>query len=790
MSTATIPASAERPRGRFRLPAFASMPGGRFVDTHTTRTVRASVAERRTLADWIGFGGMMGITAVIMFVNLTASGYANEFYSAAAQAGATDWWAFLWGSLDAGNAITVDKPPAAIWLMALSVRVFGLNSFAILLPEALCGMASVWILYATIRRQWGNWAGVIAGFTLAVTPVAALMFRFNNPDALLVLLMTAATAAVMRSLEYPDTRSGNRSRTLWMALAGACIGFGFLTKQMQVFLVVPGFALVFLMASPTGLWRRIVDGLVAVLAVVVSAGWWVALTVIVPSGSRPYIGGSQTDSFLELTFSYNGLGRITGNENGAVVPGGGGSSAGGNGGGMWGQTGLTRLFDGEYGGQIAWLAPLAFAGIVIGLIVAHRARRTDLRRASALIWGAWLVVTWLTFSFMAGIFHQYYTVALAPAVAALTAIAIIGLWSKRQTFWTRAVAALLVFVNTFWAVELLGRSTWLPWLKVAVLFAGFIAGLLLLAAAVAAVPMREFRFLRTAGANRVIGVMGVVGIVLAAVALYAGPVAWTAYTVSTGHTGSIVTAGPNVTNSVGMGGGPGGGPGGGAPGGFGGPGGQNDGFGGMGMPGQDGSSSDGSSSDGSSTDNQPGNQTDGQSGTQSTPPAMPGQNDGSSTDGQSDGSSDGQSNEDDDSSSSSQPNGNGGGFGGGRGGMGGGLLGGGTASSEIVAMLQKNAGEYRWAAATTGSQNAASYQLASEQAVMAIGGFNGSDPAPTLEQFKSYVKQGLIHYYISGGGMGGNQMGGSDAASEIASWVAENYEAQTVDGVTIYDLTE
>ena len=782
MSTATIPASTERPRGLFRFPAFASMPGGRFVDTRAVRTVRASVAERRTLADWIGFGGMMTIAVVIMFVNLTASGYANEFYSAAAQAGATDWWAFLWGSLDAGNAITVDKPPAAIWLMALSVRVFGLSSFAILLPEALCGIASVWILYATIRRQWGNWAGVIAGLTLASTPVAALMFRFNNPDALLVLLMTAATAAVMRSLEYPDTRSGNRSRTLWMALAGACIGFGFLTKQMQVFLVVPGFALVFLMASPTGLWRRIADGLVAVLAVVVSAGWWVALTVIVPSGSRPYIGGSQTDSFLELTFGYNGLGRITGNENGAVVPGGGGpdgGGSGGSGGGMWGQTGLTRLFDGEYGGQIAWLAPLAFAGIAIGLIVAHRARRADLRRASALIWGAWLVVTWLTFSFMAGIFHQYYTVALAPAVAALTAIAIIGLWSKRQTFWARAVAALLVFVNTFWAVELLGRSTWLSWLKVAVLFAGFIAGLLLLAAALAAVPMREFRFLRTADANRVIGMIGVAGIALAAAALYAGPVAWTAYTVSTGHTGSIVTAGPNVTNSTGMGGGPGGGPGG-APGGFGGPGGQNGGFGGMGMPGQDGLSSDGLSSDGSSADGQ------------SAPPSMPGQNDGSvDSPSGTEGRSNNQSRGDDDSSSSSQPNGSGsGGFGGGRGGMGGGLLGGGTASSEIVAMLQKDAGEYRWAAATTGSQNAASYQLASEQAVMAIGGFNGSDPAPTLEQFKSYVKQGLIHYYISGGGMGGSQMGGSDTASEIASWVAENFEAQTVDGVTIYDLTE
>ncbi|MBT1172152.1 glycosyltransferase family 39 protein [Bifidobacterium sp. MA2] len=710
------------------------MPAGRFVDTRSVRTVRSNAAERRTTADWIGFGGMMGLTAIIMFVNLTASGYANEFYSAAAQAGSQDWWAFLWGSLDSGNAITVDKPPAAIWLMALSVRVFGLSSFAILLPEALCGMASVWILYATVRRAWGNWAGVIAGLVLATTPVAALMFRFNNPDALLVLLMTCATAAVLRSLEYPATRVGNRRRTLWMALAGACIGLGFLTKQMQVFLVVPGFALAFLVASPTGIVRRIVDGFVAVASVIVSAGWWVALTVIVPSGSRPYIGGSQTDSFLELTFSYNGLGRITGNETGAVVGGGGG---GGNAGGMWGQTGLSRLFDGEYGGQIAWLAPIAFVGIAIGLIVARHSLRTDLRRANVLAWGSWLVVTWLTFSFMAGIFHQYYTVALAPAVAALVAIALAGLWSKRDLFWARAVAALLTLVNTFWAVELLGRSTWLPWLKYVVMAAGLVATLLLIVAAAAAVPMRDMRFLRTERMTRMISVMGVVGGALAAVALMAGPLAWTAYTVSTGHTGSIVTAGPNVTNSTGMGGGPGGGMGG--PGGQGGPG------GGMGMPGQ--------SSDGQ--------------------------------DDQNDQSSDGQSQSDGSGESQNSQNGPGG-----RGGMGGGLLGGGTASSEVVSLLQKDADQYRWAAATTGSQNAASYQLASEEAVMAIGGFNGSDPAPTLEQFKSYVKQGLIHYYISGGGMGGNQLGGSDAASEIASWVAENYEAQTVDGVTIYDLSE
>ena len=737
-----------RGEGRYRLPAIASMPAGRFVDTEQPGTVRHSVATRRTIADWLGFGTMMGLSAIIMFVNLTASGYANEFYAAAAQAGSVNWWSFLWGSLDSGNAITVDKPPAAIWLMALSVRIFGLNSFAILLPQALCGIASVWVLYATIRRVWGNWAGVIAGLTLATTPVAALMFRFNNPDALLVLLMTAATAAVMRALEYPNSRVANRKRTLWMALAGVCIGFGFLTKQMQVFLVLPGFAVTFLMASPTGWLRRIADGLIAVAAVVASAGWWVLLTVLVPSGSRPYIGGSQNDSFLELTFGYNGFGRITGNETGSVVP--GGQSGGmGAGGGMWGQTGITRLLDGEYGGQIAWLAPLAFAGLIIGLIVARRSLRTDLRRASVIIWGLWMVITWLTFSFMSGIFHQYYTVALAPAVASLVAIAVTGLWSRRECLWSRVCAMLLVAGNTLWVVELLGRSSWLPWLKVAVLFVGFAATVLLAIAALAAVPMRGLRFLRLDGASHAIGVLGVTGMVLAVVALYTGPVAWTAYTVSVGHTGSIVTAGPNVARSAGMGGGPGGG---------------------MGLgPGMGG--------------NHHGPGMQGQSDGQSQPGRAPAQSDGRQLNGymQSNGQQGPSGNAQDGSSDSNAR---------GRRSGPGGLPGGGTANEEIVAMLQQDADTYRWAAATTGSQNAANYQLASEQPVMAIGGFNGSDPAPTLEQFKEYVRQGLIHYYISGDGMSGSQMGGSNAADEIAEWVAGHFEAQTVDGVTVYDLSE
>lgn len=275
-----------------------------------------SLVPARGPLDWVAVVLLMLAATFVFFWNLTASGYANEFYSAAAQAGSKSWEAFLWGSLDASNAITVDKPPASIWLMALSVRLLGLSSFAILLPQALMGVTCTYLLYATVRRVWGNAAGIVAGIVFITTPVAALMFRFNNPDALLILLMLSAAACVLRGLELPADRHGNRVRTRWYAVAGLLIGLGFLTKQFQVLLVLPGFGLAMLLLSPTTWPRRILDALVALGAMVVGAGWWVALTVLVPSGSRPYFGGSQTDSFIELTFSYNGLGRLTGNETG------------------------------------------------------------------------------------------------------------------------------------------------------------------------------------------------------------------------------------------------------------------------------------------------------------------------------------------------------------------------------------------------------------------------------------------------------------------------------------------
>lgn len=409
-------------------------------------------------------------TAVLYLWNLGASAWANAFYSAAAQAGSQDWTAWFFGSSDAANAITVDKPPAALWITGLSVRLFGLNSWSILVPQALMGVATVWLVYLAVRRaaapatgdeRLAHLGGLLAGAVMALTPVAVLMFRFNNPDALLVLLMTAAAYAVLRAIQD--------ARFRWLLLAGVLLGFGFLTKQLQVLLVVPGLAAAYLLAAPAGLGKRVLHLAGAGAAMVVAAGWWLAAVELIPAENRPYIGGSQTNSILELTLGYNGLGRLSGDETGSV--------GGGNG---WGNPGLLRLFNSEFGGQIAWLLPavLVLAGAL--LWIGRQAPRTDAVRASVVIWGLWVLVTGLTFSFMAGIIHPYYMVALAPGIAGLAGLGGILLWQRRARPAAALPLAAAMAAAGSMAFQLLGRSpAYLPWLRWAILIAALAAAVLL-----------------------------------------------------------------------------------------------------------------------------------------------------------------------------------------------------------------------------------------------------------------------------------------------------------------------
>jgi 4-amino-4-deoxy-L-arabinose transferase-like glycosyltransferase len=577
-------------------------------------------------------GLLLAGTAVLYLWNLTASGWANSYYAAATQAATQSWQAWLFGSLDSGNAITVDKPPASLWLSGLFGRVFGFSSWSVLAPQALCGVAAVGLLYLAVKRVSGLAAGLLAGAVLALTPVAALMFRYDHPDALLVLLLVAGGYAVTRAVEKASVR--------WLMLAGAFVGLGFLTKMMQAFLVLPAFALAYLVAAPTTLGRRIAHVAAAGAAVVVSAGWYVALVALWPAGSRPYIAGSTDDSLLELALGYNGLGRIFGGEGN---PGGGGGTGANT--GFGGETGLGRMFGSSFGAEVSWLLPAALLALGAGLWFTRRLPRTDPTRAALLLWGGWLLVTGLVFSMMSGIVHPYYAVALAPAIGALLGIAGVALWRGRANRPAAVAMAAMVSVTAVWSFILLDRdSSWLPWLRWTILACG-----VLVATVLAVGGARLGRWVAVA----------------AVVVALAGPGAYSVATAAQTHAGSIPVSGPATAAAGGMRGG--------------GPGGEGE-------------------------------------------------------------------------------------------------------SSESVAELLADT-DTTWAAATTGGTSAADLELASGKAVIAIGGWNGGDPSPTLAEFQSYVDSGRIGYYVTGG-MGG----GPGGDSEIAQWVADNYESTTVGGQTVYDL--
>jgi 4-amino-4-deoxy-L-arabinose transferase-like glycosyltransferase len=661
---------------------------------------------------------LLAFTALGYLWALGDSGWANSFYSAAVQAGTKSWKAFFFGSSDASNFITVDKPPASLWVMELSARLFGVNAWSILVPQALEGVATVGVLYATVRRWFSPAAALIAGALMAMTPVAVLMFRFNNPDALLVLLLTVAAYATVRALE--------RAQTSWLVLAMACIGTGFITKMLQAFVIIPVIGLVYLLFAPTPLGRRIRQLLLAAVVLAVSAGWWVAAVALTPAASRPYIGGSQDNSILNLIFGYNGFGRLTGNEAGSV----GGAGAAGS---RWGATGLTRLFGSDMGGQISWLLPAALILLGAGLWITLRSARTDRSRAALVLWGGWLLLTAAIFSFAAGIIHPYYTVALAPAIAALVGIGSVMLWQRRDQVWVRIVLGATLALTGVWAYVLLNRTpNWLPGLRVIVLLACIGTGL-----AIAIAPRLRGRIAAAVIAG---------GLISASL----GPAAYAIDTIVTPHSGAIPAAGPAVAGGFG-------GPGGGGPGGFAGRPGVGGAPGGLGArPGAAGGTGPATA----------GGRFPGFAG--GAPPGATGgfrRGAGGTTAG------------------------GGAAFGGG--GLGG-ILNASTPGKALVTALEKNAGQYTWAAATVSSNSASGYQLATGDPIMAIGGFNGTDPAPTLAQFEQYVQQGKIHYFIAGGrgGGGGGSTATADAASQITSWVESHFTAQTVSGQTIYNLTQ
>ncbi|MFI5719510.1 glycosyltransferase family 39 protein [Nocardia sp. NPDC051750] len=618
--------------------------------------------RRRDRWQWTGLALLLLGTAATYVWNLSANGWANPFYAAAVEAGATSWKALFFGSLDAANAITVDKTPVSLWPMELSVRLFGMNSWSMLLPQVLLGVASVALLWATVRRHFGPGAGLLAGLLLAVTPVAALMFRFNNPDALLVFLMLAAVWAMSRAL--------TDGRWRWLLWCGLFVGLGFLAKQLQVLLVLPALALTYLIAGPPAFGKRIAQLFAAGAAMVAGAGWWLLIAQLWPADRRPYFGGSQHNSIIELTLGYNGLERLGGGDGPGPGPGGPGGPppALPSGRGPFTDSGIGRLFSTAVGGQISWFIPAALILVIAALAVCGRSRRTEPRRAVLIMFGLWVLLTGIVFSFMKGIFHEYYTVALAPALAGTLAAALALLWPDRDRWWIRLslIAAVVSTAVTAWTA--LSRTPdFLPWLRWAVAGAAVLG-----VAALAAGPR---------------GKPAVVALVTVLVTGLAGPVAYTIETVLIPHTGSVPLAGPHTERWI---------------------------------PGPPGATGPGG----------PGPRT-------TTLPGGP------------------------------MP----------------------AADATVVALLDRDADSYTWIAATVGSMQQGTYQLAADGQIMAIGGFAGGDPSPTLEQFQRYVADHAIHYFIAGdfGGVPGFTEGNEGA--QITNWVTANFTSTDIAGITLYDLT-
>jgi 4-amino-4-deoxy-L-arabinose transferase-like glycosyltransferase len=661
------------------------------ADAHRARTLARRLL-RGAQADPVWSRPLLWLIALLAGAltlwGLTRNGYANTYYAEAAQAASRSWTAWLTNAVDVSGYDSVDKGPLSNMLMGLSGRLFGFSSFSMLLPEALCGIASVLLLHNIVRRSLGHRAAILAALMLALTPIFVAMSRFNNPDALLVLMELGAAWALVRALESGRTRH--------VLLCGLFVGLAFNVKMLQAYLVVPGLGLALLIAGQGRLRRRIAQLAAGACAMIAASFAWYGTMMLLPASQRPWVGDTTDNSWFSLIFGANGLSRVSGTSTG---PGGAGS--------FGGSPGPLRLFNTVLGGQIAWLLPLALAGLALGLWSRRGAARTDRARAAYLLWGGWALVSWAVFSFSQGIFHPYYTTALAPAVAALAGAGLVLLWdrSRRSPGWSAALAFTLLG-TTGLAALLLGRTSgFAPWL----------APLALALAAVAAAAVMLPHLARGPLPPRARRIAVRVAILAGLAAVLAGPASYSIATVGRTLSGTNPLAGP-VTAGQDVGGPPGGPPSGARP---------------PGAPGLAGSRFNPSSRLGALIGGPP-------------------------TGARAGGASRG------------MPSGLGA-----------------AATKATVSYLKAHQGSARYMVAAVSSSTAASLALQSSKNVIDMGGFNGSDPVPSLTQLQGLIGSGQLHYVLLASRQGPGAFGKSSAAARTRdSWIERHGTLVKIPGAT------
>lgn len=655
--------------------------------------------------------------------------YANSYYTTAVGSMLSNFHNFFYASLDSAGSVTVDKPPVVFWIQTAFAYVFGLHGWSVILPQVLAGVGSVLLIYFMVKPTYGLAAARISALTLATVPVVAAVSRTNNIDSMLVFTLLLGSWFLFK---------GSKQGSAWRILvAFGLIGLAFNMKMLQAYMILPAFYLFYLLAFQAK-WRRKIILLICSTAVlaVVSLSWAVTVDSI-PEDERPYIGSSETNSVMELAFGYNGLSRLTGQQNtagnagmpnaagqginrgnredstsapnqtGSGAPGTGqdvnapdndnmngsngmnamggmngpngnfpngqmpndmempnGRNFGGNGGGGMGgmfgtgEKGPLRLFQTELSGQASWLLPVVLLGC-IAIFAGLRRRNITNKHKEALFWLAWLLPVAAFFS-VAGFFHQYYLIMLAPPIAALTGAGFVAMWKLYRErigwqAWLLPVSVLLTTLFGWYIMQVYNDTIGAGW-SISELIAGILVTVILVV-----MLHRTHRWKQ--------------GFIIAGfVVMLIGPIYWAFTPITYGGNSMIPAAGPTGSNSM---------------------------FGGAGM-------------------------------------AMPMGNGAGDTEMPTMGGRGGMSNRNEE-----------------------------VDTTTLNYLKEHNTGE-TYLFATTDYNQAAPYIIDEKASVITLGGFSGSDPVYTTEELEQLVKSGQVKYFMVGG------MGGRGGNSDISDWIKEH----------------
>lgn len=511
----------------------------------TIDETQTSKMEKPLLWEWIALGAV-GLLAIFMdFFQLGQNGYGNLYYAAGVKSMGDSWHNFFFVSLDPGGFVAIDKPPFGFWLQTLSTKIFGFTAFSLFLPQALCGVLAVLLLYYLVRRHFGVVAGLIAALALSVTPISVVTNRNNTIDGTLALALLLAAWAVIHAAETGKLR--------WLLLSAAFVGLGFNIKMAEAYLVVPALVMTYLLCAPRKIWTRIWHLLLAGLVVLLLSLSWAVAVDLTPSSLRPYVGSTQTNSEVSLAFGYNGLSRLH------IFGLGGNGAFGGRGAIPTPQTNLSstgaafqlgsldplRLFNtSSLAGQIAWLLPFALLAI-LALVWQRRFRfQRDRQQLGMILWGFWLLAMAIFFT-LDGSFHQYYMTELAPGLCALVGIGLVVMWQDyRRGGWRGWLLPCSLALTAGAQIYILASyPTWASWMSPLI---GVVTVLVILALIIFGLlpPLRLHK-------NGVLLVR--VAVTTGLFVLLLAPTIWAGYSVITNAESSFPTAGPNATNGAGNG---------------------------------------------------------------------------------------------------------------------------------------------------------------------------------------------------------------------------------------------